>query len=112
MIVPRHASMLFMRVASLALPAAATAEETAPAAGMGMQMRHGMGHDGMGGKACPMHKGGMQGGDRPCLMGQNAGCRMRGSDMDDKRLDMLEKRMDMMQMMLETLLKKQAGAKR
>lgn len=121
MIVTRHASMLFMLVAGLALPAAATAEEIAPAAptaatapdapapmgGMGMQMRHGM-----DGAPCPMHKGGMQGADSPCMMGQGKGCRMGGGDFDDKRLEALEKRMDMMQLMLETLLKQQAKAKR
>jgi hypothetical protein len=67
-----------------------------------MGMRHGAMHA----EHCDMHKGGMMGDGKPCMMGQ--GCRMGGGDgMTDKRLDMLEKRLDMMQMMIQMLLKQQ-----
>lgn len=117
----RRIPLLVVLAVGLALPGLAAAQDAAPAApaaapesampapmgGMGMQMRRGM-----GGEPCPMHKGGMQGGDAPCMMGQGKGCRMAGGDLDDKRLDALEKRMDMMQLMLETLLKQQRPAAR
>ncbi len=126
MITARHTTLLFALAATLTLPAVSVAEDVtpstpaaaaepntpAPMGGMGMQMRHGMGHGGMGGEHCPMRKGGMQGGDAPCMMGSHKGCRMGDGDLDDKRLDMLEKRMDMMQMMLETLMKQQRPAPR
>jgi len=86
--------------------------QTSPMPGMGMGPGMGMRHGAMPGERCDMHKGGMMGDGKPCMMGgQHKGCKMGGgAGMADMRLDMLEKRMDMMQMMLEMMMKQQAPA--
>jgi hypothetical protein len=123
MIAIRHTTLMLSLAAALALPALVRAEEAAPAApapeaiagtpeqivimpipGMGMR------HRAMHGESCDMHKGGRMGDGKPCMMGGD--CRMGdGGGMADVRLDALEKRMDMMQMMMEMMMKQQAGSK-
>lgn len=101
----RRIPLLLAFAAVLSLPVLAGAQDAAPAgpaAAPESPVPAPLG--GMGGEACPLHKGG----DAPCMMRRSRGCRMGGSDLDDERLDALEKRMDRMQLMLETLVKQQA----